>query len=214
MAFQFTQTGQELQYLADTAEKIAAEYDAAASWTTGDYCTHEGTIYRCTASTTGTFDATKWTAVILCDELEGLRTRMSTAEGNISTAQGDITTAQGNITSINTTLTGVSSYTTVSLTAGTNVSISSSKKVVIGKISGYALQFTTSATISVRSLLMSGLDYPVNSAAGYAIAQGMNTGTAAAYAFAVYASGGVGELRNLDSLPAGTYRLGIVYLTN
>lgn len=84
MAFQFTQTGQELQDLADTAEKIAAEYDETASWTTGDYCTHEGTIYRCTASTTGTFDASSWTAVILCDELEGLQTRMSTAEGDIS----------------------------------------------------------------------------------------------------------------------------------
>lgn len=44
------------------ARSVAAEYNGG-SFVAGDYCTHDGKLYRCTASTSGSFDSTKWTEV-------------------------------------------------------------------------------------------------------------------------------------------------------
>lgn len=84
MAYQFTQTGQEIQYLLDEAMQLAEEYDSSVSYAVGDYCSHEGTLYRCTTATTGTWDASKWTDnVIVLNALKTLKGRMDTAEGDI-----------------------------------------------------------------------------------------------------------------------------------
>ena len=198
--FRFTQSDDELQYLINEIYQIAEQYDPSASYAVGDYCSYEGKIYRCTAATTGTFDDSKWTdSVIVMNALKTLKGRVDTAESDIST--------------LNTSLANIEQYTNVTLTAGTNVTIDSVKKVSIGKIAGYAIQFTTSAALSVRASLMTGLARPVNSAAGYAIAQGMNTSNAAIYNFGVYSTNAIGDLRNLEALPAGTYRVGAIYLT-
>ncbi len=91
MAYQFTQTGQEIQYLLDEAMQLAEEYDSSVSYAVGDYCSHEGTLYRCTTATTGTWDASKWTDnVIVLNALRTLKGRMDTAEGEIDAAQEDI----------------------------------------------------------------------------------------------------------------------------
>ena len=85
MAYQFTQTGQELQYLIDRIYQIADEYDSSASYAVGDYCSHQGHIYRCTTATTGTFDASAWTdSIFVMDTIKALDTRLTTAEGDIS----------------------------------------------------------------------------------------------------------------------------------
>ena len=85
MAYQFTQTGQELQYLIDRIYQIADEYDSSASYAVGDYCSYQGHIYRCTTATTGTFDASAWTdSVFVMDTIKALDTRLTTAEGDIS----------------------------------------------------------------------------------------------------------------------------------
>lgn len=52
---------------------IGAEaYDDTATYNTGDYCLHNGGLYKCNGdNVTGTWDATKWDATILVDELGG-----------------------------------------------------------------------------------------------------------------------------------------------
>ena len=85
MAYQFTQTGAEIQDILDLAQlQIAAPYDAGTSYTAGDYCTKDDGFYVCTASTSGTWDASKWSAVTVGDVLE-------TANANISSLNSNLT---------------------------------------------------------------------------------------------------------------------------
>lgn len=115
MAYQFTQTGQEIQYLLDEAMQLAEEYDSSVSYAVGDYCSHEGTLYRCTTATTGTWDASKWTDnVIVLNALKTLKGRMDTAEGNIQANADDISALNQSLTP------SALSYT---FTAGANVSL-------------------------------------------------------------------------------------------
>ena len=48
---------------------IAEEYDSTSSYAADDYCMYESVLYKCTASTTGSFDPTKWTQVVVTDEM-------------------------------------------------------------------------------------------------------------------------------------------------
>lgn len=84
MAFQFTQTGQELQEIADLAQdNIALPYDTATSYAVGDYAVHGGGLYRCTAATSGAWTASKWTEIRVMD-------RIKTAESSITQNASDI----------------------------------------------------------------------------------------------------------------------------
>lgn len=139
MAFQFTQTGQELQYLANEVTQLAGDYDETASYAIGDYCNYQGVVYRCTAATTGTFDAMAWTDnVIVMDAIKSLKARMTTAEGDID--------------AINTSLTPtLIPYT---FTAGANVSLRgnptvyrSGKTINIGVYFDATAQLANNATI-------------------------------------------------------------------
>ena len=99
MAYQFTQTGQELQYLIDRIYQIADEYDSSASYAVGDYCSYQGHIYRCTAATTGTFDASAWTdSIFVMDTIKALDTRLTTAEGDISALNTSLAPSSGTVT--------------------------------------------------------------------------------------------------------------------
>lgn len=86
MAYQFTQTGAEIQDILDLAQlQIAAPYDSASSYSAGDYCTKDDGFYVCTASTSGTWDGSKWSAVTVGDVLSSLNatlTNMSNAVVN------------------------------------------------------------------------------------------------------------------------------------
>lgn len=78
MAYQFTQTGAEIQDILDLAQlQIAAPYDSASSYIAGDYCTKDDGFYVCTASTSGTWDASKWSAVTVGDVLETANAEIS-----------------------------------------------------------------------------------------------------------------------------------------
>lgn len=124
MAYQFTQTGQEIQYLLDEAMQLAEEYDSSVSYAVGDYCSHEGTLYRCTTATTGTWDASKWTDnVIVLNALKTLKGRMDTAESEIDAAQSDISALNQGFAQSYTVKTVTNSY-------GTMVN----RYVVIGKL--------------------------------------------------------------------------------
>lgn len=48
---------------------LAEEYDSTSTYAVDDYCIYESVLYKCTASTTGTFDSTKWTSVVVTDEM-------------------------------------------------------------------------------------------------------------------------------------------------
>lgn len=83
------------------ALQLANEYDASTSYAVGDYCSHEGTLYRCTTATTGTWDASKWTDnVIVLNALKTLKGRMDTAESEIDAAQSDISALNQSLTHI------------------------------------------------------------------------------------------------------------------
>lgn len=143
MAYQFTQTGQELQYLIDRIYQIADEYDSSVSYTVGDYCSHEGHIYKCTAATTGTFDASKWTSsIFVMDTVKGLDTRLTTAEGDIDTAQEDIS-------SINSILTTRGGSVTMKVAGTPHVVVRQFGNVVSiwGWINGLSITANTSIAI-------------------------------------------------------------------
>lgn len=60
--------------VADLAlEVVASEYDDTASYTIGSYCIYSGVLYRCTTATTGAFDVSDWTAVLITGEYKRVR---------------------------------------------------------------------------------------------------------------------------------------------
>lgn len=50
-------------------QNFAEEYDSTSSYAVGDYVIYESVLYKCTASTTGSFDNTKWTSVVVTNEM-------------------------------------------------------------------------------------------------------------------------------------------------
>lgn len=55
--------------VADLANaNVAAPYDTTVTYAIGQYCLYEGNIYRCIAITTGVFDSTKWTQIVVTGE--------------------------------------------------------------------------------------------------------------------------------------------------
>lgn len=78
MAYQFTQTGSEIQDILDLAQlQLAAPYDAGTSYTAGMYCTKDDGFYVANASTSGTWNASKWTAVTVGDVLTSINTNLT-----------------------------------------------------------------------------------------------------------------------------------------
>ena len=73
----------------DTSDLIADAYDSTDNYAAGDYCIYQGDLYRCTASTTGSWDSTKWTQTIAMDEISDA---IDTAE-NIEQMYADLGTA-------------------------------------------------------------------------------------------------------------------------
>lgn len=61
----------------DTSDMIASEYDPTSSYSEGDVVIHEGALYEATASTTGAWDSSKWSATT-CVEIA--QDAVSTAE--------------------------------------------------------------------------------------------------------------------------------------
>ena len=79
--------------VADLASaNVAAAYDSTVTYAIGQYCLYEGDIYRCIAITTGAFDSTKWTQIVVTGEFRRVveltsaqYTALSSAEKNNGT---------------------------------------------------------------------------------------------------------------------------------
>lgn len=89
---------------------IADDFDPAVSYSPGDYCIKDGTLYRCNTATTADapWDITEWTATSVTQEF--IRLQAILGDEDIS-AIGD-GTVTGAITTLNSTLAGVA-YGTV-----------------------------------------------------------------------------------------------------
>lgn len=49
-------------------DMISDEYDTTATYNAGDFCIHENALYKCTATTTGLWDSSKWELTSISDE--------------------------------------------------------------------------------------------------------------------------------------------------
>ena len=92
----------------DKADRVPepAEYDPTVTYAPGDFCTHDGAIYRATTNATGTWDSGKWR---LCTPQQdylhsinpngngsfSLNRKMGTTIGTFSFAAGNEVTATG-----------------------------------------------------------------------------------------------------------------------
>ena len=76
-----------------TQDMISDAYDSTHTYNVGDYCIYENALYKCnTASTTGTWDSSKWDAVNTTDEI-------ASNTDNIGTLTSLNTTAKNNLVS-------------------------------------------------------------------------------------------------------------------
>lgn len=97
MAYQFTQTGAEIQDILDLAQlQIAAPYDSGTSYSAGDYCTKDDGFYCANASTTGTWNSSKWDAVTVGDVLSSLNATLTQL---ITSGSWTPTISRANVTS-------------------------------------------------------------------------------------------------------------------
>lgn len=61
-----------------SAAQSADGYDASRSYAVGDYCLHDGTLYRCTTATAGeAWNAAHWAATTLAAEFRALYTELA-----------------------------------------------------------------------------------------------------------------------------------------
>lgn len=60
-------------------EDIAVDFSTNTTYNTGDYVNYNGALYRYTASSSssGAWDGTKWTQVVVCDEIESANSEVS-----------------------------------------------------------------------------------------------------------------------------------------
>ena len=56
-----------------TATSLAPAFSSSSTYAVGDYCTHEGLLYKCTTAVTtaGAWNAANWSAVAVTDEMGG-----------------------------------------------------------------------------------------------------------------------------------------------
>lgn len=75
---------------AEAAGAVAAGYDGTASYTAGQYAMHEGTLYRATANTAGTWTGADWTAVTVVGEMTADKTALAAETAARETGEADI----------------------------------------------------------------------------------------------------------------------------
>lgn len=74
--------------VADLANvNVAALYDSSTTYAIGQYCLYEGNIYRCIAITTGAFDSTKWTQIVVTGEFRRVVELTSAQYSALSSAE-------------------------------------------------------------------------------------------------------------------------------
>ena len=83
--------------ITDTQGMIGDEYDSTAAYNVGDYCIYEGVLYKCNATTTGDFDATKWDATTAAGEIKANTANITANVANISALDDELTAVEGAI---------------------------------------------------------------------------------------------------------------------
>ena len=105
----------------DANQNIAEDYDETETYVVGDYVIYNGLLYKCVTAvaTAETFDPTKWTHVVVTDE-------MGSGGGSSYTAGDGIDISPSNEISVNTTFSDAS--------ARTNIASGDSLSTIWGKI--------------------------------------------------------------------------------
>lgn len=67
-------------------DMIADEYDNTATYNAGDFCIHENGLYKCTATTTGLWDGSKWVLTSAGDEIKATTSAIEATQDMISDA--------------------------------------------------------------------------------------------------------------------------------
>lgn len=86
----------EIGTAVDTVEDIIADaYDENITYNTGDYCIHSDILYKCNAdNVTGPWDATKWDATTVADELQNaaseIALKQDITDANLNTSDQTI----------------------------------------------------------------------------------------------------------------------------
>ena len=75
-------------------ENMASEYDSTTIYNAGEYCTHQGKLYKSTEVTTGAWDSTKWEEVTVAS---AVKSEASGVENKIGTLSNLTTTAKSNV---------------------------------------------------------------------------------------------------------------------
>lgn len=134
-------------------ENLADSYDSTSTYSVGDWCVYEGTLYQCnTAITTAeAFDSTKWDAKKVVDMTASDIPMSSSDSTTIETAMNG---AYGAIDNLNTT-------TRQTITAGSDVTNFEQSVFSTGKIvSGYIVFKPTSVPSSTNAIFGSGFPIP------------------------------------------------------
>ena len=71
-------------------DDFADEYDSSSTYDAGDFAMYNGQLYKCnTASTTGTWDSTKWDASTVGSEIESINAAVGTVNTILANAIGE-----------------------------------------------------------------------------------------------------------------------------
>ncbi len=126
---------------------LAEEYDSTSTYAVDDYVIYESVLYKCIGTTTGTFDSTKWTSVVVTDEM-GSGGGGGTGGHTIIDENGNSMTARAGL----------------QFTGGANVSDDSTNNKTIvdlasaGGIDGVFID-TSNVIVSETTISSSGLSY-------------------------------------------------------
>lgn len=136
---------------------FAPEYSTSTYYNVGDYCTRNGMLYRCTSSTHGSWNSSKWTSVDVGEELQlkaddwaivrdDTTSTASPSAGGTFTAIDSVTTdLHGCVTGVNTKTVTLPSGGGGSVTVDSAMSSSSTNpvqnKIIYEALSGKANKY-------------------------------------------------------------------------
>ena len=166
--------------VADLASaNVAAPYDTTVTYAIGQYCLHEGNIYRCIAITTGAFDSTKWTQIVVTGEFRRVveltsaqYAQLTPAEQNNGTiyvktdeetTAADIPYSSGvsvadKLDSLTTALNPT--YSTTGLSTPSGITIQDGGFCIIGKLVLFNIRLNLTNTVATETDILLGLPTP------------------------------------------------------
>ena len=60
---------------------VAAPFSSATTYAVGDYCSRSGKVYRCKTAGAAAWSSSRWTEVVLGDEVTGINTDIALTSG-------------------------------------------------------------------------------------------------------------------------------------